>query len=103
MGRQSPPPPESWAAEREKNRADRAAEPVAVPMPTEKPDLRTYKVVGPKAVFDTEPGATFQRDLSEGQERALVDAGHIAVVDNSAPESSGADENPGNEPVVKED
>lgn len=37
----------------------------------------TYKVTGESRVFDTEPGGTFQRALTVGQEGLLVKGGFI--------------------------
>lgn len=37
----------------------------------------TYKVTGESRVFDTDPGATFTRALTVGQESLLVEGGFI--------------------------
>lgn len=45
---------------------------------------RTYKVTGPRAVRDTEPGGTFEHAFPLGQEEALVSGGHIKPVERRA-------------------
>lgn len=110
MANQAPPPPESWAAERAKNREGRTAEPVEAPL--DEPNLvlpkQVYRVVGPHAVFDTAPGDTVELALTEGQELNLIEAGHLALVANrdvpgTSVEEDSADDNRADEPVAKED
>lgn len=38
---------------------------------------RPYKVIGPRAVFETEPGEHFEAALRIENEAALIDGGHI--------------------------
>lgn len=38
-----------------------------------------YRVTGPLAVFGRRVGDEFVRDLTPGQERALIDGGHIEI------------------------
>lgn len=114
MGQMAPPPPESWAAERAKNREGRAAEPVVIlDEPNEQLPLQAYKVVGPKEVFDTAPGGIVELALTEGQELALIEAGHLALVaDRDVPaiavsldkaDDVAAEDDRADEPVAKED
>ena len=42
---------------------------------------RTYRVVGDSDVFETAPGGTFDRGLTQGQEALLVASGHIEPVE----------------------
>lgn len=42
--------------------------------------MKTYKVTGGAPVFDTEPGQTFQADLSPEQEKRMTERGSIEVV-----------------------
>ena len=45
--------------------------------PVQEPKL--YTVVGPTRVHDTDPGGRFTMAMTEGQERALIQGGHIIV------------------------
>lgn len=56
------------------------APPSPQPEPPAAPVARTYRVVGPRAVGGAEPGETVELTLTEGQEAALIEAGHIARV-----------------------
>lgn len=48
--------------------------------------IRKYRVVGRyHKVFGFSYGDTFERDLSERQERSLVEAGHVAIVPRDRP------------------
>lgn len=40
---------------------------------------KTYRVVGDRAVHGAEPGQTFTADITDEQEQALIDGGHIQV------------------------
>jgi hypothetical protein len=40
---------------------------------------KTYVVVGPRRVHDTDPGKTFTALLTPGQESALIEGGHIEI------------------------
>jgi len=44
---------------------------------------QTYRVVGDTRVFETAPGETFEAALRIEQEKALIDGGHIALVDDA--------------------
>lgn len=73
MGDQAPPQPEGWDELR-------AAPRKAV--------SRKYKVVGPKAVYELQPGATGMLSLTPDQESHLIESGHIVRVANGPkPES----------------
>lgn len=43
----------------------------------------TYLVIGPHAVHGTAPGETFTAVLDTGQERFLIDVGHIRIVEHT--------------------
>lgn len=75
--------------------ADRAAEPTIkgegyadMAVPQETPDRtlqkaeRQYTVVGPRAVFGLEPGSTGALTLTEGEARALIEAGHLVPAED---------------------
>lgn len=48
--------------------------------------IRSYRVVGRyHKIFGVPYGGTFERDLSERQERFLIEAGHIAPVPKKNP------------------
>jgi len=54
---------------------------------------RTYKVVGDSRVYETAPGDTFEAGLRIEQEKALVDGGHVALVEDAKkPKAAAADE-----------
>lgn len=55
---------------------------------------RAYTVVGHKYVFGLKPGETGDLELTEGQAQALIQAGHLALADESAdrPENKGGAE-----------
>lgn len=42
--------------------------------------MTRYEVVGPVRVWGHEKGEQFEKDLSEGQEQALVEGGALMVV-----------------------
>jgi hypothetical protein len=88
MGRNAPPPPAHWAKQREANIVNRQAEPAPQPNRSAKVDTKLYRVVGKRAVFGVEPGETVELALTEGQVRALIEAGHIAPAnDGLSPEN----------------
>lgn len=51
-------------------------------MPDVEPERvkRSYRVVGPRRVFDTAPGDEFKAALHPDQEAQLIEGGHIEVV-----------------------
>lgn len=61
------------------------APPSPQPEPPAAPVARTYRVVGPRPVGDAEPGGTVELTLTEGQEAALIEAGHISRVNKTGP------------------
>lgn len=90
MGQMAPPPPAGWAELREQNRkAGRQAAPADQRGPAAAaPETREYEVVGRHEVFGAEPGSVVELTLTEGEENALVEAGHLARSEGkeSAPE-----------------
>lgn len=47
---------------------------------------KTYRVSGPHPVHGTRPGETFTKCLDPGQERFLLDLGHIEIVAAPGPD-----------------
>ncbi len=47
--------------------------------------MSRYRVVGAHAVYGVEPGEVFEADLSEWQERVLIEGGHIRPVGEPVP------------------
>lgn len=42
--------------------------------------MGVYRVIGGRRVRGVDPGGEFAADLTEGEETALVDAGHVVIV-----------------------
>lgn len=82
----APKVPEAWEEIRRQNRlASKAAAPADQPELAAAPVSKRYEVVGPHEVFGTEPGSVVELALTEGEERALVDAGHLSLADEQEP------------------
>lgn len=52
---------------------------LAVVPEVDEPEAKTYKVVGPHAVFGKSTGETFTRLIPPQQEAVLLSAGHLQV------------------------
>ena len=50
-------------------------------------EARIYEVIGPRPVFEYEPGEQFRRELSAGQEAALLGV-HLRIVEPDPPKTT---------------
>lgn len=61
------------------------APPAAQPQRAAEPVKRAYKVVGPREVFGAHKGETVELALTEGEETALIEAGHLVRANTNRP------------------
>lgn len=69
------------------------APPGPVPI-REAPSLKSYLVVGPKEVEGVKHGGIVELELTRAQENWLIEAGHIELAPEPAPEPPAAEEAP---------
>ena len=48
--------------------------------------MRLYQVIGPRPVFEMQPGEQFERELTAGQEQALLGV-HLRIVEPDQPDN----------------
>lgn len=63
--------------------------------------MKTYENCGPTEILGHSPGVTFDAELSEAQEKTLIEGGGLRIVDKAPvvdPEPAGQEETPVEDP-----